>query len=180
MLIEEAPFVVVDTETTGVRAETDRLIEIAAVKLVGGEVVDRFSSLINPERSIPQRITRLTGISTGMVFDQPPAAEVMPRFLAFLGEGIFVAHNRTFDERFVNAELARLERQVELGQQAYDQLRVQYFNGTGTYLEVLTALDDLQQLRRDLLSTRLALVESRIALYRALAGPVETPAERDA
>lgn len=69
--------------------------------------------------------------------------------------------------------ILRLERQITLGQEAYDQLRIQYFNGTGSYLEVLTALDDLQQLRRDLLSARFALVESRIALYGALAGSIE-------
>ena len=70
-------------------------------------------------------------------------------------------------------EIRHLERQIELGQRAFEQLRVQYLNGSGSYLEVLTAVDDLQQLRRDLLMARLALVESRIGLYRALAGPLE-------
>jgi NodT family efflux transporter outer membrane factor (OMF) lipoprotein len=74
-------------------------------------------------------------------------------------------------------EIEHLERQVELGQRAFEQLRVQYLNGSGSYLEVLTAVDDLQQLRRDLLSARLDLVESRIGLYRALAGPFEPPPE---
>lgn len=73
--------------------------------------------------------------------------------------------------------IRRLERQVELGQRAYEQLRVQYLNGSGSYLEVLTAGDDLQQLRRDLLAARLVLVESRILLYRALAGAFETDRE---
>lgn len=67
-----------------------------------------------------------------------------------------------------------IERQLELASQAYRQLRIQYLNGSGNYLDVLTALDDIQQLRRDLLSTRLTLVEYRISLYRALAGSFET------
>ncbi len=67
-----------------------------------------------------------------------------------------------------------IERQVELATKAYEQLRVQYLNGGGNYLDVLTALDGIQQLRRDLLSARLTLVEYRIALYRALAGSFET------
>lgn len=67
-----------------------------------------------------------------------------------------------------------IERQVELATRTYEQLRVQYLNGSGNYLDVLTALDGIQQLRRDLLSARLTLVEYRIALYRALAGSFKT------
>ncbi|MEX1123546.1 MAG: efflux transporter outer membrane subunit [Balneolales bacterium] len=67
-----------------------------------------------------------------------------------------------------------IERQVELATRAYEQLRVQYLNGSGNYLDVLTALDGIQQLHRDLLSARLTLVEYRVALYRALAGSFET------
>lgn len=70
--------------------------------------------------------------------------------------------------------ITSIERQLELANQAYRQLRVQYLNGSGNYLDVLTALDGIQQLRRDLLSARLTLVEYRISLYRALAGSFET------
>ena len=110
MLIADVPFVITDTETTGSKAASNRIIEIGAVKVVGGEIVDRFSQLINPERAIPGRIQQLTGISTAMVFDQPLAADVLPRYLDFLGDGILVAHNLPFDLRFLNAELARLGR----------------------------------------------------------------------
>ena len=71
-------------------------------------------------------------------------------------------------------QIQQLESQVDLARQSYEQLRLQYLNGTTDYLDVLTALDEVQQLRRDLLSARLLLVEDRIALYRALAGAVET------
>ena len=77
-------------------------------------------------------------------------------------------------ERQQRTQIRQLERQVDLARQAYRQLRVQYLNGTGDYLDVLTALDEVQQLRRDLLSAELTLVLSRIALYRALAGSFET------
>jgi DNA polymerase III subunit epsilon len=102
-----ATYVVVDTETTGLRAEWDRVIEVAAVKVRGGEVVDSFSQLVNPGRAIPGRITHITGITTAMVYDQPSMDEVMPRFLEFLGEDVFVAHNLPFDHRFLSAELGR-------------------------------------------------------------------------
>ncbi len=72
-----------------------------------------------------------------------------------------------------------LESQVQLSQQTYEQLRVEYFNGVGDYLDVLTALDQEQQLRRDLLSARLTLVEYRISLYRSLAGGFETDRTSD-
>ena len=110
MNIAETPFIVVDTETTGVRAASDRLIEIAAVKLMGGETVDEFSALINPEQVIPHRITQITGISTSMVFDQPAIESIMPAFLDFLGDDVLVAHNLSFDLGFLNAELARLQK----------------------------------------------------------------------
>jgi len=70
-----------------------------------------------------------------------------------------------------------LERQVELAVQTNDQLRSEYMNGMSNYLDVLTALDEEQQLRRDLLSSKLELLEYRIALYRALAGGIETRPE---
>ncbi|WP_051141375.1 DEDD exonuclease domain-containing protein [Salisaeta longa] len=108
MPLADTTFVVTDTETTGTKTPTDRIIEIGAVKLRGSTIVDRFQQLINPQRSIPRRITRLTGISTGMVVDAPPMDDVLPDFLDFLGDGVFVAHNLPFDERFVNAACSRL------------------------------------------------------------------------
>ncbi len=110
MKVANATFVVTDTETTGTSAESNRLIEIGAVKLRDGSVVDRFQQLVNPQRSVPGQITKLTGISTGMVFDAPTIEEVLPSYLEFLGDGIFVAHNLSFDVRFLNAELERLGR----------------------------------------------------------------------
>lgn len=106
MTVEQATFVIVDTETTGSRAGEDRLIEVGAAKLVGGEIVDTFQQLIDPGRHVPRRITRLTGISTAMVYGQPAAAEVMPQFVEFLGDAILVAHNLPFDARFLDVALA--------------------------------------------------------------------------
>jgi NodT family efflux transporter outer membrane factor (OMF) lipoprotein len=82
-------------------------------------------------------------------------------------------------EKKQRERIRQLERQVELAQQAYEQLRTQYFNGAADYLDVLTALDEVQQLRRDRLSAERTLVEDRIALYRALAGSFETDREEE-
>jgi DNA polymerase-3 subunit epsilon len=110
MLINDASFVVVDTETTGGRATSDRLIEIAAVRVKRGAIVDRFRELINPECTIPRRISWLTGITTAMVFDKRLAADIMPGFFEFLKGDTFVAHNALFDLRIVNEEQRRLSR----------------------------------------------------------------------
>ena len=107
MDIADTSFVVVDTETTGTSARNNRIIEIAAVKVVGGEVVDEFSQLIHPGQLIPSYITRLTQITNGMVYGMPNADEVLPLFTDFLGSGILVAHNLSFDMGFINAELDR-------------------------------------------------------------------------
>ncbi len=105
MTLDETPCVIVDTETTGARAGDDRLIEIGAVRMVGGQVVDTFQQLIDPGRAVPKRITWLTGISTAMVFEQPDADAVMPRFAEFLGDAVMVAHNLPFDARFLDVAM---------------------------------------------------------------------------
>ena len=107
MYIRDATFVVTDTETTGAETERDRITEIGAVKVHQGEIVDSFQQLVNPERTIPPKIREITGITTAMVVDQPSIDEVLPAYLDFLGDGIFVAHNVPFDERFLKAACAR-------------------------------------------------------------------------
>ena len=103
-------YVVVDIETTGGRAPFHRVTEIGAVRMRGGEIVDRWQSLVNPERAIPATITRLTGITNEMVADAPVFADIADEFAAFMGDAIFVAHNVRFDYGFLSAEFGRLEK----------------------------------------------------------------------
>lgn len=101
-------YVVVDVETTGGSPRSgDRVTEIAAVEVSDGRVVGEFSSLVNPGRSIPPWITRLTGISQAMVEDAPPFDEVAGLVRERMEGRIFVAHNVPFDWRFVRAEMRR-------------------------------------------------------------------------
>jgi DNA polymerase III subunit epsilon len=102
-------YVVVDVETTGGRARYDRITEIGAVKIRNHEIVGEWRSLINPQRPIPISIIRLTGISDDMVRGAPLFAEVASRFLEFMGDSVFVAHNVNFDYGFISAEYERLE-----------------------------------------------------------------------
>jgi len=103
LALEVAPYAVFDLETTGSSAGKGGITEIGAIKVVGGEVVDRFSSFINPERTIDLFVVRLTGITDAMVADAPLAAEVMPRFEEFVEGAVLVAHNASFDCSFVAA-----------------------------------------------------------------------------
>jgi DNA polymerase-3 subunit epsilon len=103
-------YVVIDVETTGGQGERHRITELAAVKVRGREIVDRFESLVNPQRPIPRGITRLTGITDEMVADAPRFADLADGFAAFMGDSIFVAHNVNFDYGFVSREYARLGR----------------------------------------------------------------------
>ena len=103
-------YVVVDVETTGGRGESHRVTEIGAVKLRDGRIVDRFSTLLNPQRSIPAGITRLTGITPAMVEDAPYFSDIADEFEAFMRGAIFVAHNVEFDYGFIAREFGRLGR----------------------------------------------------------------------
>ena len=103
-------YVVVDVETTGGKGPDHRITELGAVKVRGTDIVDRFNTLLNPQRPIPSGITRLTGISQEMVADAPAFADVADDFEAFMGDAIFVAHNVGFDYRFVSQEFRRLGR----------------------------------------------------------------------
>ncbi len=94
-------FIVFDIETTGFSFMEDRITEIGAVKIQGGDIVDRYSQLINPQRSIPEKVTALTGITEDMVADKPTLDQVLPYFMSFVGDGVLVAHNAKFDVSFI-------------------------------------------------------------------------------
>lgn len=104
------PYAVIDIETTGGRAQHHRITEVGIVKMIGGEVVAEWQSLINPQRRIPQNITSLTGINNDMVADAPLFAEVADDIDAFTEGCVFVAHNVNFDYGFIKEEFNRLER----------------------------------------------------------------------
>lgn len=102
--LDEVEFVVLDTETTGLRPGPNRVIEIAAIRLRGDEVLDSFQSLVNPGRRLPPFIVQFTGITQEMVDGAPPAEEVMPDFLSFIEGAILVGHNIGFDIGFLTYE----------------------------------------------------------------------------
>lgn len=101
--------VVLDFETTGLSPDYgDRAIEIGAVLLEDGKVSDRFQALMNPGMRISGFIENYTGITNSMLQKAPPCAEVMDEFAGFIKDHHLVAHNASFDKRFLDAELARI------------------------------------------------------------------------
>ena len=109
----DAVYVVTDIETTGLSPESDEIIEIGAVKLHNGKIIDRFSALIKPERPIPANITRLTGITNDMLKSAPPLELVISDFMRFLSDGIFVAHNAVFDSGFIRRDCQKINLQFK-------------------------------------------------------------------
>lgn len=103
-----AKYAIIDVETTGGAARYERITEIAIVLHDGEKVIDTFSTLLNPERSIPWNITQITGITDAMVADAPKFFEVARQIVQMTEDAIFVAHNVSFDFSFIREEFARL------------------------------------------------------------------------
>ncbi len=97
-------FVVFDIETTGFSPEECNIIEIGAVKIEKGKIIDRFSTFVNPAQPIPYRIEKLTGINDETVADAPFVNDALTSFREFVGDAIYVAHNANFDMGFVMAK----------------------------------------------------------------------------
>ena len=102
---------VFDIETTGFSPLKNRIIEIGAVRVEEGRIVDKFSSFVNPDVPIPFEIEKLTGINDNMVLDAPKIDRVLPEFLEFCRGAVMVAHNAGFDISFIkeNARQQGLE-----------------------------------------------------------------------
>jgi DNA polymerase-3 subunit epsilon len=141
--LDHEPFVVVDVETTGTSPNHgDRVTEIAAVRVCEGTATVVFDSLINPERSIPPEIVAITNITWEMVKDAPVFSEVCDQLLGVLEGHVFVAHNASFDWRFVSAEVERATRRpiqgrtlctVRLARRLLPQLRRRNLDSVTSY-----------------------------------------------
>lgn len=95
-------YVLFDLETTGISCNYDEIIEISAVKVRDGKVIDEFSTLVNPLMPIPRAASRVNNITDDMVAFAPTFEEVLPMFIEFVGDDVLVGHNiKTFDMKFI-------------------------------------------------------------------------------
>ncbi len=100
-------YVVIDVETTGLKAYTQRIMEIAVIRFSHGERVDVFTTLVNPERRVPSYISQLTGIDESMLVGAPAFSQIAQQLVQYIGDSLVVGYNVGFDLGFINAELKR-------------------------------------------------------------------------
>ncbi len=125
--LKDATYVVFDVETTGLSVVYNTIIELAAVKMKDGEVIDRFERFANPHESLTHTIMELTGITDDMLVDAPEIDEVLRDFREFIGDGVLVAHNARFDMGFVNAGYRKMG-EKELTNPVIDTLELARFH----------------------------------------------------
>ena len=97
----DTTYCVLDLETTGFSAKTEKITEIGVMKVQNGKVLDEFACFVNPEKPIPQRVVEVTKITDEMVKDAETIDKVFPKLLEFLGDSVLVAHNADFDIGFL-------------------------------------------------------------------------------
>jgi DNA polymerase III epsilon subunit len=123
--IKLTEFVIFDVETTGLSPiDGDRIVEIAAVKVKGTQVVDKFYSLVNPQRSIPAQATLVNNITDEMLHKAPVAADILPQMIHFIGGACVAGHNVRFDLNFLCYELALIGRRLHDHTPAVDTLKM--------------------------------------------------------
>ena len=121
--IRDLTFVMFDVETTGFSRKEDRVIEVGAVKVKAGTILDERTWLIQPEQRIPFYATAVHGITDAMVRDQPTFAECADEIIAFFGDSVLFAHNAPFDVGFLSEEFKRAGRKPPAGP-VLDSLRL--------------------------------------------------------
>ena len=115
--ISDTTFIVCDVETTGMSPNSNRITEIALIKIEDGEISDRYTTLINPKQYISNFITNLTGIKNEDVINKPEFSEVSQNIIDFIGTNnqqlIFCGHNVSFDYKFLQASFERLDNPIQ-------------------------------------------------------------------
>lgn len=122
----DTTYCVLDLETTGFSAATEKITEVGIMKIKQGEVIDKFSCFVNPEKHIPQRVTEVTNITDDMVKDAETIEKVFPKILEFIEGSVLVAHNAPFDMGFLKQNAKRLGHEFDY-----------------TYLDTLSLAKDL-------------------------------------
>ena len=178
----DGEYIVFDLETTGLGAAAERITEIGAVRLRGGEILEEFDTFVDPEKPIPAHITELTGITDNMVKDAPHEKEALEKFYAFCGDcKLLAAHNAGFDTGFLRAAALRCDMPYDftaldtlpLSQSLYPELKKYKLDIVAKHLELPPfqhhrACDDAEMLANIWFSMCADLDEGGIRTFEAL------------
>lgn len=121
-MIRPENYTVIDLEMTGLSAKIDKILEIGAVRVRGGKIVDTYATLVNPHVQVVERITELTGITNEMAADGMEPDEAIQGLLDFIGEDVIVGQNVTFDYSFLKQWA--VNHKIKLEMKAYDTLKI--------------------------------------------------------
>ena len=152
----DTTYCVLDLETTGLSAKTEKITEIGIMKVRNGEVLEEFCEFVNPEKPIPQRVQEITNITDDMVKDAPTIEEIFPKVLEFIKGTVLVAHNATFDIGFLKTVAKDLGYEFDytyvdtlpLARKLYPELKKHKLGKIAEYLKIKVevahrALDDV-------------------------------------
>lgn len=117
-------YVCLDLETTGLDPKVDKIIEIGAVRVENGEIVDTFQSFVNPGRMLSEKITELTGISDEDLKNAPSIEEVLPKFLEFSGDLCLLGHSVLFDYSFIKKAFVNMDGKNKYEKEGIDTLKI--------------------------------------------------------
>lgn len=117
-------YVCLDLETTGLDPKTDKIIEVGAVKVKDGEIVDTFQSFVNPGRMLSEKIIELTGICDDDLKNAPSIEEIIPAFVEFSGEECFLGHSVLFDYSFMKKAVVNLDGKIRYEKMGIDTLKI--------------------------------------------------------
>jgi len=174
MSLEDAEYVVFDIETTGLSVTNNKIIELAGVKVKGGQEIDRFATFINPHEPIPYNIQQLTNITDEMVKGAPELEPKLKEFVAFVGDAVLVAHNARFDIGFIQ-EACKRHGLPPLDNPALDTLELARFIHPNMKNHRLNTLSDLYKVA---LESHHRAIDDTIALAGVLAGLLKDAAAR--
>ncbi|MCK5180563.1 MAG: hypothetical protein KAR32_13620 [Candidatus Omnitrophica bacterium] len=125
MNAKQTEYVVIDVETTGLSPQGgDRIVEVAAVRVKGGKIIDTFESLVNPQRALPVEAQQIHHITDEMIAGAPTADECLPGIINFTGGACLVGHNVKFDLNFLCFELSLIRRKLREETPAMDTLKM--------------------------------------------------------
>ena len=170
-------YVIFDLETTGISWKKDEVIEIAAVKVQGGEIVDEFSELVDPGMPIPFYASEVNGITDDMVAGCPSFDEVLGKFLEFSGDAVLVGHNiHCFDMKFMQKSAQNYYGQM-IGNDYIDTLQIARLYLPGMEHHTLTDLADHYGIKTD--GAHRALNDCRMnqKVFECLKKEIEKPSE---